>query len=268
MLTNVSQRWRAGRDKYRPAGEVIDTSKYEVAPITVNGKPADKPAKDFVQKHHYSGTMPAARERVGLYRGGIMVGCAVFSVPCRMSVLDCLPCPRDAAVELGRFVLLDDVPGNGETWFLARCFEYLRREGYEGVVSFSDPMPRTDATGRIVFKGHLGGIYQSSNAVYAGRASARTQWLLPDGSVFSERAMSKVRGRERGWRYSVDQLVAHGAPQPSVDDLAAWLREVKPLVLRPFRHAGNHKYLIGLTKSVKRRLPASLPYPKLNLPTL
>lgn len=185
-----------------------------------------------------------------------------------MSVLDCLPCPRDEAVELGRFVLLDDVPGNGETWFLARCFEYLQREGYSGVLSFSDPTPRTDIHGRVVFKGHVGTIYCASNAVYTGRASARTQWLLPDGAVFSERAMSKVRGRERGWRYSVDQLIEYGAPPPNTDDLAAWLREVKPLVLRPFRHAGNHRYLMGLTKGVKRRLPASLPYPKLNLPTL
>lgn len=31
---------------------------------------------------------------------------------------------------------------------------------------------------------------------------------------------------------------------------------------RTVRHPGNHRYLFGLTKGVKRRLPASLPYPK------
>ena len=30
-------------------------------------------------------------------------------------------------VELGRFVLLDSVAGNGETWFLARSFDILRK---------------------------------------------------------------------------------------------------------------------------------------------
>jgi hypothetical protein len=32
----------------------------------------------------------------------------------------------DQAATLGRIVLLDEVPGNGETWFVARCFELLR----------------------------------------------------------------------------------------------------------------------------------------------
>lgn len=246
MITNVAQCWKNGRDRYRPAGEVIDTS-----------------------KHHYSGTMPAARERIGLYRAGTLVGCAVFSVPCRMSVLDRLPCPRDEAVELGRFVLLDDVPSNGETWFLARCFEYLRREGYSGVLSFSDPVPRTDSNGRVVFKGHVGTIYCASNAVYAGRATKRTLYLLPDGAVFSERAMSKIRAKEQGWRYAVEQLVNAGAPPPRpAEDLSAWLRTVRPMVLRLLRHGGNHTYLFGLTKAVKRRLPKSMDYPKFTLPTL
>ena len=33
------------------------------------------------------------------------------------------------AVELGRFVFLDQVGFNGESWLLARCFELLRRDG-------------------------------------------------------------------------------------------------------------------------------------------
>ena len=57
------------------------------------------------------------------------------------------------AVELGRLVLLDEVPGNGESWFIARCFELLRREGIVGVLSFSDPVPRTTADGRKVLPG-------------------------------------------------------------------------------------------------------------------
>jgi len=56
-------------------------------------------------------------------------------------------------VELGRFVLLDEVGYNGETWFLARCLEELRRRAFRGVVSFSDPMPRTSRDGRTVLPG-------------------------------------------------------------------------------------------------------------------
>lgn len=162
------------------------------------------------------------------------------------------------------YVLLDGVRANGESWFLARCLDALRAEGWAGVVSLSDPTPRTSASGAVVFGGHVGTIYQASNAVYTGRASPQTLRLLPDGSVFSNRAASKIRNGERGWRYAVEQLVAHGAPEPR-GDLHAWLREVVPVLTRPLRHRGNHRYLFPLTRAAKRVVPASLPYPKLGI---
>ena len=108
MLTSVAQRWRGGRAVYRPAGTVINPRRYEVAPIA-----GDAEAREFVTRHHYSGSYPAARERVGLYRGGALVGVAVFSVPVQGKVLDALPCPRAFAVEQE-----DQTPGRagGRYW--------------------------------------------------------------------------------------------------------------------------------------------------------
>ena len=143
---------------------------------------SDKVAKAFVVEHHYSGSYPAARERVGLYRGAQLVGVAVFSIPAQPKALDVLPGERETCVELGRFVLLDEVAANGESWFLARCFELLRGLGYTGVVSFSDPVPRVVA-GEVLFGGHVGRVYQATNASYLGRSAARTLRLLPDGAV-------------------------------------------------------------------------------------
>lgn len=262
MLTRVVQRWRDRRDSYRPKGEPIDPCRYEVASIA-----GDSSARAFVERHHYSCSYPAARERIGLYRGTELVGIAVFSVPMQGRVLDVLPCPRAEAVELGRLVLLDNVPANGESWFIARAFEHLRRRGYAGVVSFADPVPRRTLAGAVVFPGHLGTIYQASNAVYAGRASPGVLRLLPTGAVLSKRAISKIRARDKGWVYAVDQLVTAGAGAPddtTVAGLRSWLERELPRVTRPLRHAGNHRYLFGLTPGVRRRLPASLPYPKLS----
>lgn len=259
MITPSCQRWRERRESYRPAGETINTAKYEVASID-----SDSTAKAFVVAHHYSGRYPAARQRIGIYRGPELVGVAVFSHPMQNKVLDHLPCPREAAVELGRLVLLDDVPANGESWFIARCFDLLRSIGYEGVISHADPVARTSADGRKVFPGHVGTIYQATNAVFAGRASPASLRLLPDGSVFSNRAASKIRKRERGWVYAVDQLVAAGARQPGPSEcLRSWLAEATSTVTRPLRHHGNFRYLFGLTRAVRRRLPDSQPYPKL-----
>ncbi len=256
MIVSQNQRYRDRRDSYRPARETINPRDYEVAAI-----PDDTTAKGFVVAHHYSRCFPAARFRVGLYRRSELVGVAVFSMPCSAQVLDALPCRDQGGVELGRFVLLDDVPGNGETWFLARAFALLRREGYAGVLSFSDPHPRATAAGHVVFPGHIGTIYQAGNAVYLGRGSARTLRVLPDGTVFSARAISKVRAKERGWRYAAGILERAGAAPPG-SDLRAWLREWLPRLTRTVRHPGMHLYAWGLERAVSRLLPPSQPYPK------
>jgi hypothetical protein len=257
-VTQLCLRWRDRRNA-RPRGEVIDTRQYEVAPIA-----EDRTAKAFVQTHHYSGTYPAARERVGLWRGAQLVGVAVFSVPCQAKVLSRVFTGdwRDS-VELGRFVLLDVVPANGETWFLARAFELLRRDGYRGVVSFSDPVPRRRLDGSLLFPGHLGTIYQAHNAQYLGRGTGRRLRLLPDGRVLNARAVQKIRGGERGWRYATDMLVQAGAPAAplEIDARRAWLATWLPRCTRPLSHPGNHRYAWPLQRRTAVLLPAQT-YPK------
>lgn len=259
MITPSCQRWRNGAARYRPAGETIQTSLYEVAEIE-----SDTEARRFVERHHYSGSYPAARMRVGLYRGSDLVGVAVFSQPASQAALVASFPFECNGVELGRLVLLDGVPANGESWFMARAFE-LARGRFDAVVSHSDPMPRTLASGELVFPGHVGTIYQALNAVYRGITPRRTWRLLPDGSVLSARLLSKLRGHERGWRYGVELLVKHGAPAPT-GDWATWVKTSVDLVSRPVRHPGNHRYIWALDRAMARRLPPSLRYPKLNRP--
>jgi hypothetical protein len=253
----LNQRWINGRNTWAPASP-IKTWLYEVASIEGDTSP-----KRFVCQHHYSGSYPAARFRFGLYRGGQLHGVAIFSHPCNDSVLtSVLPGTALESVELGRFVLLDEVPGNGETWFLARCFEQLRQADLVGVVSFSDPVPRSTAAGDVVFPGHVGTIYQAHNAVYLGRGTPRSLRILPDGRVLSDRTISKLRKRERGWQYAVELLQQHGADAPGAD-LAAWTRHWVGKLTRGVRHPGNHKYAWPLNQRVRRHLPASLAYPKI-----
>lgn len=257
-MTAVCQRWRDGRDRYRPAGEVIDTRAYDVGFIATDREP-----KAFVERHHYSRTYPAARARVGLFRRGTLVGVAIPSVPCNAKVLTSVfPGDGRDSVELGRFVLLDDVPANGETWFLARAFELLRRESYRGVVSFSDPLPRRRVDGSLVFGGHVGTIYQAHNGVYLGRSTPRRLRLLPDGRTLSDRAIQKIRAGERGWRYSAAQLEAFGA-DPAPHDAGArhvWLATWLPRLTRVVKHPGNHRYAWTLAR--RSRLVAVHGYPK------
>lgn len=257
-MNAVCQRWRVRRDSYRPAGEPIRTRDYEVAAIAT-----DRVARTFIEQHHYSASYPAARARFGLYRRGELVGVSVLSQPPSQAALDAaLPFGgKDARAELGRLVLLDNVPANGESYFQARCFELAREAGFEAVVSHSDPWPRTNAEGRTVFLGHYGCVYQSLNATYCGLTPRRTIKLLPDGTVLSARALTKLRLQERGWRYVVEMLLEHGAAAPE-GDWRAWVTRSVAAVTRTHRHPGCHRYIFCLDRRLRRHLPASLPYPK------
>lgn len=212
----VCQRWRHRRAAYRPANEPLDPNLYGVEPI------ADAQAKSFVTAHHYSGTYPAARTRIGLFRSrpnhaAELVGVAIFSVPMNSAAVTHhtgQPAAAAAGIDLGRFVLLDEEPANTESWFLARALRILHSllPDISAVLSYSDPLPRHAIDGATTMPGHIGTIYQASNARYLGRSRARTLIVDVTGRTVSERALSKLRADDRGADYAYSQLLAAGAP--------------------------------------------------------
>jgi hypothetical protein len=264
MQSDRSQRWRDRRDRWVPNASTINPADYAVDVID-----SYRVAKPFVVQHHYSGSFVAARLSVGLFRGRQLVGVAAFSQPIHNGAA-----PKHAglhhsqAPDLGRFVLLDDVPGNGETWFLARALSALRREKPEAVavVSYADPVERVAADGQVVKPGHVGVVYQHLGAVYRGRATPRSEYLTPDGQPFNERAVSKIRTLDEGHAYAVDELVRRGAPRPTLgQDPRAWFADLKasPFFTRR-RHPGNHVYVFPRTLAAKQAGKGliALPYPQ------
>lgn len=259
MIAAFTQRWRSGRASYRPAGEPIRTADYDVALLERHAEP-----RAFVEGNHYSRSWVTARHVLGLARRGELCGVAAFSLPVNPASLDVLPGGRATGAELGRLVLADDVPANGESWFVARAFELLHREGVAAVVSFADPEPRTTLEGDVIAPGHVGTIYQALGASFVGRARPDILRLLADGTSFPNRAAAKIRGRDRGYERRVDHLVAHGADRlGESEDAAAWLAFWLPRLTRPVRHPGVLKYALAVDPRARRALPASLPYLKL-----
>lgn len=267
MITETCQRWSFGRCRWRPAREGFDRRAYEVAPLPrVGGR---RLAAAFLREHHYLRTLPSVRALFGLHaRGGALVGLAVLSNPSRDEVL--APFSRDTGTCLGRLALLDEVPGNAESWFVARCFELLAREGVAGVVSFSDPMPRTTLDGRQTTPGHVGRVYQGLGAAYLGRSRAERIVLLPDATAVHRRSLAKIRAADSRWRSAARPILAAGAPAPedtSAEGLRAWVDGVLPRLTREVEHPGNHKYAWALDAAAKRLLPASRAYPRFQPPT-
>jgi hypothetical protein len=208
------QRWRERVAKERPAGEVFRSSDAEAVAID------EATAKAFVTRHHYSASYPAARFRVGMmWRPSsgreCLAGVVVFSVPMNERTVpryfaDLAPA---AGVELGRLVLLDEVPANAESWLVARAFKLLRAAlpSIAGVVSYSDPLERVATDGTIVKPGHVGTVYQALNAAYRGRSSSRTLLIAGDGRAVSH-------GRSPSCAPTI------AAPRTRMHSSAAWAR--------------------------------------------
>lgn len=260
------QRWIEKRPRYRPSGEQIRPSEYGV-----DGIVSDKTAREFIQKHHYSHSMNAARFKVGLYRRGPighrLVGVAVFSEPVQRASLShwCGITDRAQGIELGRFVLLDEIPGMGETWFLARAFKLLRQHKPEirAILSYSDPLRRVDASGRVTTPGHVGIIYQAHNGRYLGRASRRNLWVDRDQRTIQDRTLQKIRDQEPGCVSAERDLITLGAePRRFGEDPRVWLdRVLVPPAFFRLKHPGNHTYAWALDP--KLVLPHALqPYPR------
>jgi hypothetical protein len=106
------------------------------------------------------------------------------------------------------------------------------------VLSFADPLERHTLEGALTKQAHYGTVYKAKGALFAGRARPRWLHLAPDGSVVSERMISKIRREERGIEYAVARLRGYGAPAREIgEDWKSWTRRVLRLpIFRRIRH--------------------------------
>jgi hypothetical protein len=257
--TNRQQSWR----HISEGG--FNSRLFEVASIT---QPV---AIAFTARHHYAGKAGGYLANFGLYLGEQLVGIAsLTNAGFERVLLKAFPklVPYRESAELGRFVLTDEVPANAESWFLAEAFRQAAALGFRGIVSHSDPVARFDAQGNQTMPGHIGTIYQASNATYTGRADGRTIWHLPTGRVFNEQEIGKIRQQKQGHEYSEEVLRSFGASprRRRESGLDYWRRARTEAGCTSTRHPGNHRYQFALGDRRQRRSVSlgfgQLPYPK------
>jgi len=143
-------------------------------------------SKAFVKQHHYSGGIHNGPMTYGLYRlsDNELVGVCAFATPSSEAVCASVFGGeyKRSVTELHRLVLLDDVPHNAESFFISRALKLLRddRPNYSAVLSFADTT-----------EGHLGTIYQATNALYLGTTSPTTFFVDEDGRLRHPRQNGK-----------------------------------------------------------------------------
>jgi hypothetical protein len=285
----VSERWREGMAGFVPNTGTDLEKDYEVEQI------GGKVAKCFVQRHHYLPNFPQIGAAYGLHtkRGGRLVGVAIWSNAARNSEVRYGRVKTNEIRDLSRLVLLDEVPGNAESFFVARAKSRYARYHQECertfggserepsrlrvLLSMSDPVPVSDSEGNIILPGHIGNVYQALNAYYVGRSSPKTQLVTPGGHIIAGRGYSKVDAwlrddskAGRGGEAMLDRLDAllpgfKKARRRSRKTTETLLKEPR-WGLRIQHHPGNivYAWLVG-GKSENRNTLKRLPAPTVEI---
>ena len=164
---------------------------------TVTHIPA-KEGRAFVKEHHYSHGIHNGPTCYGLIDvdSADLVGVLAIATPCSENVRRSVFGPEHASrvTELHRLVLLEEIPKNSESFFIGAALRLhkQRRPDHWAVLSFADTT-----------EGHVGTVYQATNAIYTGSSGKETFYLDEVGRLRHPRQngvnISKEVAAARGW---------------------------------------------------------------------
>ena len=188
--------------------------------------------QQFARRYHYTGVGNNANWRWGLWYGFTLHGVVSYNLPTRSVCASVFGDEHLHQVwHMGRLILSDDSPHNSESRLIGGSLREIHREYPHvwAVLTYA----ATDA-------GHIGYVYQATNALYTGTAG--------DPNFYTDRD-----GNRRG-----THLDGHGVTQERARALGWTLHKGGP----------KHRYLYILGNKRERRerlallkLPI-LPYPK------
>lgn len=136
--------------------------------------------RSFVEQNHYSRSVNGVKVSYcfAIYTDDVLVGAALFGQLSTTAWKKYGTCEADV-LELRRLVCDQRCPRNTESWFIARCLRWLRKNTLvKTVVSYADP-----------YHGHVGFVYQASNWAYVGQTPSDVLLIDETGKTYHSRAM-------------------------------------------------------------------------------
>lgn len=211
--------------------EDLGTAMPRVADMTVHPV-GTRDVQEFSRRYHYTGTGGNASWRWGLWHSATLLGIVAYNLPTRETCESVFgPEHFDKVWHMGRLAMADDAPRNSESRLISGSLKAIARDHRNvwGVLTYA----ATDV-------GHIGYVYQATNALYTGTGGHSVIYIDTDGrrrsDYYSSQYVSTTAAREKGW------TVRDGGPK--------------------------HRYLYVLGSKTERRqrmkalrLP-TLPYPK------
>lgn len=162
---------------------MLRRSDYSVGPVALST------AREFIVKHHYSGSASNTAVAVhGLFDTfDRLVGVAQWIPPTKGAALATYPEGDFRRVlALSRLAIAPDVPQNGASFLLGRSERLVRAtRAWDCLVTYAD-------TG----EGHTGAIYRATNWQYLGLTKPEYRWVDAEGRMVS-RLSTKSRTVEQ-----------------------------------------------------------------------
>ncbi len=162
-----------------------------VAPVTTGD------VVEFTGRYHYAKTVSpyAMSWRWGLWHGAVLQGVVAYNLP-TISTCSAVfgPEHRDKVWHMSRLALADNAPRNSESRLIGQSLRVIQREhDVWAVITYAD----TQA-------GHIGTVYQATNAIYTGTSVIKSFYTDSEGirrTVYQDgKTMSPEVAASRGWQ--------------------------------------------------------------------
>lgn len=196
------------------------------------GPVAPSDVQEFARRYHYTGVGNNLNWRWGLWHGPVLLGVVSYNMPTRSVCASVFgPEHLHQVWHMGRLILADSAPRNSESRLIGGSLRAIMREHPEvwAVLTYA----ATDA-------GHIGYVYQATNALYTGTGG--------DPVFYVDQA-----GQRRGTHLDGHAVTAERAAE------LGWTR-----MQGSVKH--RYVYVLGTGRQRKERLAALrfpvLPYPK------
>lgn len=181
------------------AREAVDVSLFDVENVDTMpavrdmtvGPVTTADVQEFCHRYHYTATGGSTLWRYGLWHGWVLLGVVSYNLPTRETCESVFgPDHVDKVWHMGRLSMADDAPRNSESRLIAGSLKAITRERPDvwAVLTYA----ATDV-------GHIGYVYQATNAIYTGMGGHTTYYVDNKGQRRTDHHTNDTRAKDAGW---------------------------------------------------------------------
>lgn len=158
---------------------------------------------EFCRRWHYMNRSGPAMNIFGLWDENTLVGCVSYNLPTMETCSSVFGEERwDTVLHMSRLVCAENAPRNSESRLIAGSLKLLKNDR---------PQVRCVITYAAQSEGHVGYVYQATNAYYTGLGGEKFFYVDQQGNQRSTKQGKRItlaQATEIGWR-RVDNLPKH-----------------------------------------------------------